>query len=647
MDEDNNFSYVRFDSKKEESGIITRTQQTKPRTSRRTSVCLTVTFVLVIMAFATCLAVFLGLCVFTPGCEGQAQSVTLRTPLGDVTGRVRTVLNRNVNQFLGVPYAQPPLNQLRFRNPVAVRPWSTPLDASRFGPACPQPGWAGTDEDCLYLNIYVTANDTFNSSGLKPVMIWIHGGGFVAGSGRGSDGTLLAVRGDVVVVTINYRLGMLGWLSTLDQASPGNYGLWDQKMAIHFVRDNIAAFGGDPNQITIFGESGGGYTVGLLSLCPLNNGLFQRAIMQSGSALNRRTIALDPVGFAQRFAGNLGCLRRTQTGFDSQYLVQCARQRPVADILAASGAATSRDTVAWLLNIAPVIDGELIPTHVRNLLGPQYSNRVPFWNIDVMVGTTSAEGNLLLGPLRPFQRALGFNLANGIPTRVLCTNITTALARDYFRGSEQVSDALCRQYSSRQGDQAQGRQAVDMYGDMMFVSAAVETLRLHVNGTGNQRRHFQYLFSHTPRSRGTPYNWFRGAGHGAEVNFVFGMFVADQAEARLSGAMIDGWSNFAKFGNPNDPQNPNAFQWPEYDLVNRSYTDLDLVISAQRDIYSQRMQFWMDTIPNMDTEIIHATPIPQFLGGGSFATPWGFGIRRDTTFGGVSQDRSYPTTGGS
>ena len=299
-------------------------------------------------------------------------------------------------------------------------------------------------------------------------------------------------------------------------------------------------------QITIFGESAGGYSVGLHTLSPLNSGLFQRAIMQSGSALNRRTIALDPVGFAQRLATNLGCLRRiSSNGFDTRYLIECARRRSVGDILRATSAAASRSTLAWLLDVAPVIDGELILTDVRTLLGLQYRGRVPFWTIDVMVGTTNAEGNLVLTPLLPFQRELSFNVANGIPTRVLCANVTTALARDYFRGSAEVSDAMCRQYTSRRGDGDQAREVVNLYGDMMFVSAAVETLQLHANVTRGQRSHYQYLFSY---ARGSSYAWFRGAGHWAEVNFVFGMFMSDQAEARLSLAMLDGWTNFAKFG---------------------------------------------------------------------------------------------------
>ncbi|XP_076445667.1 carboxylesterase 4A-like [Babylonia areolata] len=567
-----------------------------------------------------------------PECKAQApppppqQRVTIRTPLGDVSGRTSLFLNRLVHQFLGVPYAEPPLAQRRFRKPVPVRPWTNVLDATEFGPSCPQPGWGRggwyTSEDCLNLNIYVSsrANETLGgpsapTRGRQPVMVWIHGGGFVAGSGRGVDGVAMAARGRVVVVTLNYRLGMLGWLSTSDDASPGNYGLWDQREALRWVRDNIASFGGDPNQVTIFGESGGGYSVGLHSLSPLNNGLFHRAIMQSGSALSRRAIALDPVTFAQRFGQNLQCLRRTNTGgFDTHFLVECARQRTVNDIIRATEiAAATRSTLAWILDPAPVVDGELIPADIETLLGPGYHQRVPFWAIDVMVGTTNAEGSLVLAPLLPFQGALRINVANGIPTRVLRDNITTALARDYFPGSARgaVSQGLFGEYRSERGDAEQARQVVNLYGDMMFVSAAVETLQRHANRTGGRRSRYQYLFSYS-RAGGSPYSWFRGAGHGAEVGFVFGMSAASQQEAHLSLAMLDGWTNFAKSGTPNPPrQQPGAFQWPAYDLVNRSYTNLDLVLTSERDLYSGRMRFWLQTVPSLRNVVTSLTSTSQ------------------------------------
>nr|KAG5699405.1 hypothetical protein BaRGS_008313 [Batillaria attramentaria] len=477
-----------------------------------------------------------------------------------------TVSGETVYQFLGVPFAQPPTGQLRFKKPVPVRPWNVDLDATEFAPSCPQPGWGadmGIDmkhlsEDCLYLNIYT-----------KAVMVWIHGGGFLAGGAMGFDGSLMAVRGDVVVVAINYRLGMLGWMSTLDDASPGNYGQWDQRQALLWVRDNIAAFGGDPGKVTPFGESAGGYSIGLHALSPLNTGLFQRAVMQSGTALNLRTIALDP-------------------------------GKTVEEILSATPQAAETDTLEYILHVAPVVDGELVKEDPRKLFGEDYRDQVPFWTLDAMVGSTNTEGSLVLTPLRPWHEQLNFDPMDGIPTRVLCTNISVALARDYYGGSEEVARAICRKYTSDQSDEDQARKIADMYGDMMFQQAAVETNELHVKGKEDGRRTFQYVFSHMPvTSYYRRFPWFRGAAHGAEVNFLVGQDHVDDNETDLSNAMIDGWTNFAKFGTPNDPNSRGTFQWPEYDLTTRAYTDLDQTISVKHNLYPDRMDFWLRQIPAM------------------------------------------------
>lgn len=201
----------------------------------------------------------LVLCLFTPAYTQLQIGVTAHTPLGDVAGLATPVQGQMVFFFLGIPYAQPPVGLRRLQKPVPVQAWSRIRDGTQFGPSCPQisGGVGPTNEDCLYLNVYTPVNvsqfdSSFTtSSSLKAVMVWVHGGGFVAGAGRSADGSIMAARGDVVVVTINYRLGMLGFLSTLDTAIPGNYGLWDQRMAFQWVRDNIATFGGDPNKVSL------------------------------------------------------------------------------------------------------------------------------------------------------------------------------------------------------------------------------------------------------------------------------------------------------------------------------------------------------------------------------------------------------------
>jgi para-nitrobenzyl esterase len=212
-------------------------------------------------------------------------------------GPVRGVAEGGLAVFRGLPFARPPVGPLRFRPPEPPEPWSGVRDAARFGPSASQNGAlvgplmslgiSRTGEDCLYLNVWTPAADRAR----RPVLVWIHGGAFVLGSGSQMlyDGATLARRGDVVVVTVNYRLGALGFLRLRDRfgerlPASGNEGLLDQVAALEWVRDEIAAFGGDPGNVTIFGESAGAMSCATLLGMPRARGLFHRAILQSGAA---------------------------------------------------------------------------------------------------------------------------------------------------------------------------------------------------------------------------------------------------------------------------------------------------------------------------------------------------------------------------
>ncbi|MEX2394890.1 MAG: carboxylesterase family protein, partial [Actinomycetota bacterium] len=211
------------------------------------------------------------------------------TPLGAVEG----IDLGGVERYAGIRYAKAPVGDLRFRPPVPVDASDGTYDATNFGAAAPQPepiagglglfGSRGTNEDCLFLNVFTPRADDAK----RPVMVWIHGGAYTIGSGEMYDGSSFARRGDVVVATLNYRLGILGWIP-LDHLDPslegsGNNGVRDQIEALRWVRDNIASFGGDPDNVTIFGESAGGGSVGAIFAAPSADGLYHKAIMQSGA----------------------------------------------------------------------------------------------------------------------------------------------------------------------------------------------------------------------------------------------------------------------------------------------------------------------------------------------------------------------------
>ncbi|XP_071112432.1 carboxylesterase 1D-like [Haliotis cracherodii] len=523
---------------------------------------------------------------------------TVTTNLGRMFGRVRRFGNEFVYQFLGVRYAVAPIGRLRFKKPVPRGRWTGTLDASRFGPSCAQLGNTqflpnrATTEDCLLLNIYVPR--TLAPNATKSVMIWIHGGGFVSGQGMSFDGSNLAITGDVIVVTVNYRLDVFGFLSTGDGSSLGNYGLWDQQMAMRFIRDNIAAFGGNPNSMTIFGESGGGYSVGLHALSPLSQGLFQRVICESGVGLSPRAIAFDPVNFTRRVSDNLRCTTLNGDGsLNTTSFMACLRRRNTNEILQASAQARRPSELVWRLEIAPTVDGELIPRRPEFLISRENTHFYnPMPDIDFMAGANNAEGSLVFWPLRNFQRNLNFSVNEGIPARVLCKNIAPSLANDYYNRSTEIAEGMCNLYSTTRGIVEQGRNIVNLYGDMMFVAPTVMSTIMHARNK-NGRSTYLYLFSQQPRPTASP-RWFVGAGHGAELAYVFGRRVINPA---LSLQMMKYWSNFAKFGNPNGSPESERLQWEQFDVPRKDYVNLGPTIQALRDLWPDRMRFWNSFVP--------------------------------------------------
>ncbi|XP_035684241.1 neuroligin-4, X-linked-like [Branchiostoma floridae] len=253
----------------------------------------------------------------------DGQAVDVSTALGPIRGFATTMDDGTVlNTFLGVPFAAPPTGNLRFRPPQPHQCWTDVYDATRFGPACLQyPRSATTSvipydpslddinvsEDCLNLNVY--GPQVSGSDPLLPVMLYFHGGAHVAGANKRQDGSLLAQKGVIVVIT-NYRLGALGFFSTGDSSAPGNYGLLDQLEAMKWVRENIWAFGGSPDRVTIFGESSGAASTSLHLLSPLSRGYFLQAILQSGASTSPWAVLLpeyEPQKYTDELAKQMDC----------------------------------------------------------------------------------------------------------------------------------------------------------------------------------------------------------------------------------------------------------------------------------------------------------------------------------------------------
>lgn len=319
--------------------------------------------------------------------------------LGRLRGsRMSSAAGRMIDAFRAIPYAQPPVGDLRFKDPLPAKDWQgTTLDASREGPKCiqfnsiVQDGLVLGQEDCLYLNVYVPQVNGTNDP--LPVMVWIHGGAFYMGSGNGETdmfGPNYLLDRDVVLVTLNYRLGPLGFLSTEDAQAPGNYGLLDQSLALRWVRNHIAHFGGNADLITIFGESAGGASVDFHVLSPYSKGLFHRAIIQSGTSTCPWALNPKIAEYTRMLANHLNCPSDA-----SRELLACLRTRKAEEIAGIRKHLTiGLGFGMFPLAFVPRIDAErslpFVPAYPEELIAERKFNQVP-----LILGVTKNEGALV------------------------------------------------------------------------------------------------------------------------------------------------------------------------------------------------------------------------------------------------------------
>lgn len=447
------------------------------------------------------------------------------------TGELAGTSQGGVTSFKGIPYATPPIGQLRWRPPQPVAPWARVRSARRYAPVAPQPGAGGpamvASEDCLYLNVWRPAQ----TGEALPVMVFVHGGGFATGSGSEPlyDGAELAKQG-VVVVTFNYRLGIFGFLAhpLLTAESPrnssGNYGLLDQVAALEWVQRNIAEFGGDPARVTIFGESAGGRSVSLLMVSPLTEGLFHRAVAQSGAVRGVSTPLRDRELEGERLAEAVGCADRPNP-------IGCLRARRF-DELARAPVRTAT---------GPIIDGWLIAEDPRVVYAEGRQHDVP-----MIIGGNADEGTFsMLGRRTQIGSVADYR---AYVRDTVAGDVDEVLARYPAATDDDVFEAL-KQFDTDRGVARHARE----HGRWMAASPAHTYL---------------YLFARvSPHHR-----WTRlGATHTAELPYVFGnlQFAARQgrlstlelADRRLSQAMMRYWVQFAETGNPNGEGRPH---WPAY-----------------------------------------------------------------------------------
>ncbi len=445
-----------------------------------------------------------------------------------------------VRSFKGIPFAAAPVGALRWKAPQPAPAWTGARKAVEYGARCMQGRVFGDmifrdngpSEDCLYLNIWMPAAPAQKK---LPVMVWIYGGGFVAGSSSEprQDGGNLSKKG-VVVVSFNYRLGIFGFLSHPEltresgHSASGNYGLLDQVAALQWVRKNIATFGGDPGNVTIFGESAGSFSVSALMASPLAQGLFKRAIGESGAFFST-TLGLKPLAETEKSGTEFA---KSLTGSES---IEALRGKSAEEILQAG-------MKGGAFRFSPNIDGYFLPQDVSAIFTAGKQSHVPLlagWNLD--------EGNYR-----------GF-FGKDAPT----AQNFAAKARTMF--GDKAGEFL-KLYPAESDAQAR-RSAQDLAGDQFIAYSTWKWLELHQK-TGKSPL-YRYEFDQTLPlpSEGTQNPAAEPtAPHASEIEFVFGMLSSRKLpwrpeDLKVSDLMGSYWSNFAKTGNPNGPGLP---KWPEY-----------------------------------------------------------------------------------
>jgi para-nitrobenzyl esterase len=471
-----------------------------------------------------------------PGNQNSSGVVTVPN-VGSVSGTATATMR----SFKGIPYAAPPIGPLRWKPPQKAAPVNGTLDATKFASGCLQPGnffgARSLSEDCLYLNVFTPVG-----AGPFPVMVWIHGGAFLYGESTGYDPAKLVAEG-VVVVTINYRLGVLGFLAhpAIDNGAgvpSTNYGLLDQKLALQWVQDNIGSFGGDKSQVTIFGESAGGFSVHSQLVMPGAHGLFHRAIVESGAYGNTLQPTLESAKTqGQTFATNAHCPEPCT----ADYL----RGLSATDVLAAQDA-------LMLQTMLPSVDGNVVPMNVGMALSTGAYEKVP-----VIEGSNHDEWALFVG----------FYL-NAAKTKLVTDADYQTAAAATFGVPASAAMGLTAQYPIANYNMNPNLALTAAGTDFIFSCPS------HVAATAlsAQGPTFAYEFSDPnapelllPVPPSDPSFQYRAA-HASELQYLFGIATptpiplsADQQA--LSTTMVKYWTQFAKTGNPNVSGNPN---WPAY-----------------------------------------------------------------------------------
>ncbi|XP_075548220.1 acetylcholinesterase-1-like [Dermacentor variabilis] len=544
---------------------------------------------------ATRLAIFLtaaaAAVAFASGAKIYRPAVY--TTSGKLVGLKKEAFGRPIDVFYGIPYAQPPLDELRFQKPVPVTPWKGLRDASAPPFPCKQPDFfvhqnytiqtRNSTEDCLYLNVWTPARycRDIKTCGPKAVMVFIHGGAFTYGSSSWSfyDGIHFAATGDVVVVTLNYRVGPFGFFSSRLDGLNGNQGMYDQILALTWVKSNIKHFGGDPELITVFGQSAGAISVGYLLVSPLSRGLFRRAIMESGSPFwmfhDNSDIALQK---SFSLANALGCTTGFDKVIDDPQVMACLRSKDAGEIVSVATAVLGPQAETFF----PSRDGELFPDDANVLMDAMKSS-----GVELLIGNNKNEGTYFVYNF--LAKGLKFHNLAHITKDELGFYMVLFFRTMLQSGVNEIREFYLDKLNSTDPEVVLQRGS-DAVGDFLITCPSRYFAEKY------QRKGqpvYYYQFSHKPSFSVWP-PWM-GATHFDEFPFVFAHVMAfpelvTPEEVALSRQLVEIWTTFAKIGRM---PTLGKIAWPRYSAAGPYMVDINLkVLTIKKGPQEENCNFW-------------------------------------------------------
>lgn len=488
-------------------------------------------------------------------------------------GRVRGLEHDTVTRFLGIPYATPPLGDLRWRPPIPPPAWKNTFDAFDFGNVCAQncdcyPGFSlsSTTEDCLYLNVY-TPSSTRPVNQRRPVMVWIHGGGLVIGASSEYDPTRLVSEGDVVIVSFNHRLNIFGFFShpaiNAEGHESGNYGIMDQQLALKWVQDNIEAFGGDASNVTIFGESAGGMSVCSHLVSPQSAGLFHKAICQSGGHVicskfpTLEELEKDGIAFAEK----AGCLGQTAAELRQLSTNEAMRANAVPKGTFATGA----------YRFGLMEDGIILPKGLREKFLTSQINKVP-----VLIGSNHDEFFWFQGMA---EAATGTSVTVDRYAEAAShffTQPVTPGGRPYTSIPKDEVENLLKLYPAVNYDNPSQALAAAI-GDSGFINLGSRRAARMLRNTISSLFVYEFDVPDSPAVAWPKASFSYRSCHASELQYLFPLFPSGPETAHragplskpqqsLSTRMVQYWTTFAKYGTPNGPVDSATTTTPEWDV---------------------------------------------------------------------------------